>query len=64
MNSNLGLILAWFLRNVQRFSGESLRTKLKEEKKGHAVLVSVPFIVDWGERSGGECRRVAFGASV
>jgi hypothetical protein len=62
MNSISELILAWFLRDVQRFSEESLRTKVKEDKKGHAVLVSVPFIVDWGERSGGACHRLTFGA--
>jgi hypothetical protein len=62
MNSISGLVLAWFLRDVQRCSEESLRTKVKEEKKWHAVLISVPFIVDCGERSGGACHRLTFGA--
>jgi hypothetical protein len=53
MNSNLGLILAWLVRNVQRLSEESLRTKMKEERKEHAVLLSILLIMAGGERSGG-----------
>jgi hypothetical protein len=53
MNSISRLILAWFVQDVQRFSEESLRTKVKEERKEHAVLLSVLLIMAGGGRSGG-----------
>jgi hypothetical protein len=53
MNSISGLILAWFVQDVQRFSEESLRTKVKEERKEHAVLLSVLLIMAGGGRSAG-----------
>jgi hypothetical protein len=38
MNSSLGLRLAWLVRAVESSSGESFRTKVREEDKGHSVL--------------------------
>jgi hypothetical protein len=46
MNSSLGLILAWFVQAVQRFSGENFRIKVREENKGIAMLLSVQLIMD------------------
>jgi hypothetical protein len=62
MNSNLWVRLAWILRVVQGISGEIFRTKMKEEKEEHAVLLSVLLIMDRGERSGGVCQPATFGA--
>jgi len=41
MNSILGLILALLERVVESSSGESLRTKVKEDGEGHTVLSAV-----------------------
>jgi hypothetical protein len=64
MNSNLWLRLAWLARDVQSISEETFRTKMREEKEEHAVLLSVLLIMAGGGRSGGLCQRVAFGAPV
>jgi hypothetical protein len=64
MNSNLWVRLAWILRVVQSISGETFRTKMREEKEEHAVLPSVLLIMGGGGRSGGQCQRTTFGAPV
>jgi hypothetical protein len=56
MNSNLCVRLAWILRIVQSISGETFRTKMREDKEEHEVLLSVLLIMTGGERSGGVCR--------
>jgi hypothetical protein len=62
MNSNLWVRLAWILWVVQSISGKKIRTKMREEKEEHAVLLSVLLIMDLGERSGGVCQPATFGA--
>jgi hypothetical protein len=64
MNSNLGLILAWLVRDVDRFLGGSSRTKVREEHTGLTLLLSFRLGINRGGRSGSECRRATFGASV
>jgi hypothetical protein len=61
MNSNLWVRLAWILRVVPSISGETFRTKIREEKEEHTVLLSVLLIMSGGGRSGGQCQRLAFG---
>jgi hypothetical protein len=63
MNSNLWVRLAWILRVVQNITGETFRTKMREEKEEHAVLLSVLLIMTGGGRSGGVCRWTIFDAS-
>jgi hypothetical protein len=63
MNSNLWVRLAWILWVVQSISGKKFRTKMREEKEEHTVLLSVLLIMDLGERSGGVCQPATFGAS-
>jgi hypothetical protein len=62
MNSNLLVRWAWILRVVQSISEETFRTKMREEKEEHAVILSVLLIMDRGERSGGVCQPATFGA--
>jgi hypothetical protein len=62
MNLNLGLILAWLARVVQRLSRKSLRTKKMETNERHMVLLLVLIDIVREERSGGVCRRAAFGS--
>jgi hypothetical protein len=47
MNSSLGLILAWLVRAVDRSFRKSLRTEVKEEKKG--TWCSPRFVLVWTE---------------
>jgi hypothetical protein len=42
--------------------GNFYRTKMREEKEEHAVLLSVLLIMNRGERSGGVCQPATFGA--
>jgi hypothetical protein len=62
MNSNLWLRLARLVQDVQSISRKTFRTKMREEKEEHAMLLSFLLIMVGGGRSGGQCQCLAFGA--